>query len=141
MKKIKKFSKYLICVILTFVLFLGCNSKALEGNWSVSSLIIDGVEQEIFNSNINFIFENNQIIAKGKSGVNLYNVYVTVNGESMKTHGMVNTGFMGSAEAMHYEDLFFDSFINCDSFKIKDDVLYVYNQEKKMELRLKRDVK
>ena len=137
-KRIMKIVKSLIFPMMILVC-ASCSSKALEGNWIVSALIVDGVEQEIFNSNINFFYENNQIIAKGDAGVNLYNVNVVIKGKSMETYDMINTGFMGTPDAMNYEDLFFESFINCDSYKIEDDILYIYNQNKKMELRLKKE--
>lgn len=138
MTKFLNNTKYLFFFLLVLFLFPACNSKSLEGNWVVQALVIDGVEQELCESNINFSYENGSIVAKGTAGINLYDVFVYVDGKMMMTYGLSNTGFMGSDAQMRYEELFFEAFVNCDSYKIKGSDLYIYNSSKNMELRLKR---
>ncbi len=110
----------------------------MEGNWTVVGLEKDGIAQQICKSNIEFIFGENFYETRGLAGMNLFNAYVKDKGKSVETFGMVNTGFRGSPEVMEYEDMFFDAFLNSDSFKIKDGVLYFYNHEKKLELKLEK---
>lgn len=127
--------------ILVSLLFFSCSSNSLEGNWNTSALQVDGIYQEICISNINFTRKGKKLVAKGRSGVNLYNANVEIKGKALKISSMVNTGFNGDKAAMEFENLFFEAFVHGDSFMIKKDTLYIYNHEKKMELQLKKEKK
>ncbi|MCQ2601872.1 MAG: META domain-containing protein [Treponema sp.] len=131
-------NKCLFLLIFSFILF-GCRqTKALEGKWKTVSLEKDGQIQKLYASNIQFTYSEAFYETKGSAGVNLFNVYVKDKGKSVETFGMVNTGFRGNAEAMEFEDMFFDAFLNSDSYKIEKDILIFYNQEKNLELKLKK---
>ncbi len=131
--------KNCLVILILCLLFCGCSKKnALEGKWKTVALLKDGQEQTLLESNISFqpsgVFYN----AKGLAGVNLFTVFVEDKGKAISAYGMQNTGFMGLPQEMDYEDMFFDTFMNSDSYKIKKDVLYFYNSEKKLELRLQK---
>lgn len=131
---------YLFFLILCFI-FGGCSKKkVLEGNWKTIALIKNGQEQKLYDSNIDFTAGGAFYEAKGRAGVNLFNVYVKDKGKAVESFGMANTGFRGTAEAMEYEDMFFDAFLNSDSYKIKNNILYFYNHEKNLELRLEKSL-
>lgn len=129
--------KKVLFIFFICYLVCGCTRKnVLEGNWETVALIKDGIQQEICKSNISFTAGENFYEVKGLAGVNLYNAYVKDHGKSIESFGMVNTGFRGTAAIMEYEDMFFDAFLNSDYYKIKNDFLYFYNYEKKLELQL-----
>lgn len=131
--------KYFSFFLFLCFLFSGCSSKkALEGKWETTALIKNSQEQKVFDSNIDFSSGDSFYEARGRAGVNLFNLYVKDKGKSIEAFGMTNTGFRGTAEVMEFEDMFFDAFLNSDSYKLKKGVLYFYNQEKHLELRLEK---
>lgn len=132
--------RFILCllIIIPLIVFSGCTSEALEGSWNVCELSVEGKEQKIFESNIKFVREGKRLVAKGCAGVNLYNANIEVKGKSIKASAMTNTGFNGTRDEMDYENLFFEAFIHSDSFKIKNEMLYIYNHDKNMELKLKK---
>ena len=134
----KTFCLQIICMILYTLILLGCSSRKLEGNWNTSALLVEGKECQIFKSNIKFIYEGKKIVAKGRSGVNLYNAYVTLKGKKLKVTNMANTGLNGIPEAMEFENLFFEAFINADYYRIQGNNLHIYNTQKNLELILQR---
>lgn len=124
-------------VLILCLLISGCSKKnILEGNWETITLLKDGQKQDLYDSNIVFKPGENFYEVKGCAGVNLFNVYVKDKGKSVETFGMVNTGFMGDSDAMVFEDMFFDAFLNSDSYRIEKEVLTFYNHEKNLELKL-----
>lgn len=126
-----------ICILLLSV--CSCSkSKALEGNWETTALIKEGVAQEIAVSNINFVMERKQLMAKGLAGVNLYYANIKIKGKNFKAFGMENTGFNGTPAEMEFEDLFFDALMNSNCYKIKGDTLYIFDRENSRKLQLKR---
>lgn len=127
-------------IVFTLFLMVGCdNSKKLLGNWKTVALIVDGQEQTVIESNIKFGFDDGVFMAKGCAGENLYTANVDVDGDSIYVTNMRNTGFQGPAEYMDFENLFFEAFINSDTYKISGDTLTIYNSWKKMELQLKKE--
>lgn len=131
--------KYCLLILVTCFIICGCSKKSsLEGNWETVALIKNGQEQKLYKSNINFSASESVYYAKGLAGFNLFTVTVQDKGTSIEVFKMVNTGFMGSDEEMEYEDMFYDAFLNSDSYKIKKDTLYFYNHDKKLELRLQK---
>ena len=52
--------------------------------------------------------------------------------------GLINTGFQGKYAAMEYEDMFFTVLANAETYKIENNVLYLYAPSKNMELRLQK---
>lgn len=130
--------KYLVIFLLCFV-FLSCSNKnVLEGNWRVIALIKEGQQQKLFDSNIVFSSSNAFYETRGLAGVNLFNVYVKNKGKSIEAFGMTNTGFRGTSDAMEFEDMFFDAFLNSDSYEIEKNILHFYNHEKNLELQLEK---
>lgn len=133
--------KYCLFILILCLSLCGCSKKnALEGKWETVALIKDGQEQELYKSYINFEASGVMYDVKGLAGFNLFTVFVQDNGKSIEAYGMQNTGFMGTANEMEYENMFFNAFINSDSYKIKKDILYFYNSEENLELRLQKKV-
>ena len=128
-------------ILILCLSLCGCSKKnAMEGNWVTVALLKDGQEQKLLDSNISFKAVGTNYNAKGLAGVNLFSVFVENKGKTISAYGMQNTGFMGAPDEMKYEDMFFNAFINSDSYKIKNDILYFYNSEKNLELRLQKQV-
>lgn len=126
-------------VLATCIFFVSCaQQKALEGNWETAALIKEGSSQEIIKSNIEFVQNDKIFKLKGCAGINLYRAKAKVKGKSFSASDMENSGFMGTISEMEFEDMFFDVLMNSDSYKIKDDTLYIYASARKMELQLKR---
>lgn len=131
--------KYCLFIFILCLSLCSCTTtKALEGKWETVALLKDDQEQTLLDSNISFDVSGIYYNAKGLAGVNLFTAFVEDKGKTISAYGMQNTGFMGSQEEMKYEDMFFDAFMNSDSYKIKKDILYFYNSEKKLELRLQK---
>lgn len=127
-------------IVFTLFLLVGCdNSKKLLGNWNTVALIIDGQEHDVIESNIKFGFDDGFFMAKGCAGENLYTADVEIDGKSIYVTNMRNTGFMGTPDYMEFENLFFEAFLNSDSYKISGDTLTIYNSWKNMELKLKKE--
>lgn len=53
---------------------------------------------------------------------------------------MENTGFQGKLPEMEFEDMFFTVLMNAESYKIENDVLYLYAPSSNMELQLRKKV-
>ena len=137
----KKNKKYLLIALVfsACLFFAGCaQHKAPEGNWETAALIKEGYEQDVMKSNIEFLQQDKTLRLKGCAGINLYRAKAKVKGKSFNAFDMENTGFMGKISEMEFEDMFFDVLMNSDSYKIKDDTLYIYASSRNMELQLKR---
>lgn len=138
--------RYILSALVSALLmaFTACVSTSssqsvlLEGNWETVSFTINGEQLNVLPSNMNFTCQENNFKVNGDAGMNLYYAYVEVNGNKIKSYGMMNTGFQGSAEEMEYEDNFFAVLMFAESFKIKDDVLTIFAPEKGMEIQLNR---
>lgn len=133
--------KICLFVLLLCLSLCSCSKKnGLEGKWKTVALLKDGQEQTVLDSNISFKASGVFYNAKGLAGVNLFTAFVENKGKTISAYGMQNTGFMGAPAEMEYEDMFFNAFMNSDSYKIKKDILYFYNSEKNLELRLQKQV-
>lgn len=131
----KKVSLYAILLIFVFIV-VGCESiKNLEGNWETIGLIKENVAQTILISNIKFVKDGNQLKAKGDAGMNLYKANIKVKGKKIKISDMNNTGLQGNYFEMEYEDMFFTVLANAETYKIENNVLYLYAPSKNMELQ------
>lgn len=128
-------------IVILCLSLCGCSKKkALEGKWQTVALIKDGQEQKLYDSSISFKTSGIYYNAKGLAGVNLFTAFVEDKGKTISAYGMQNTGFMGLPAEMDYENMFFNAFMNSDSYKIKKDILYFYNSEENLELRLQKQV-
>lgn len=130
--------KILVAMIaLASLFFMGCKGENLEGNWTVSNLLKDNVEQNVVPANITFTTENGELLAAGTSGVNNFSVVLEAkNGKIKVSDKFALTKMMGSPEEQAFEDLFIETLTNADSYELTENNLVIKNSSNNLEIKL-----
>lgn len=132
--------KLLVVLMASAAMFLaGCKGEKLEGNWTITNLIKDGVEQNVVPANITFSNEGGELLAAGKSGVNSFSVVIEAkNGQIKVSDKFALTKMMGAPEEQAFEDLFIETLTNADSYELIEDTLVIKNSSNNLEIKLKK---
>lgn len=126
-------------IFLSILCFSSCSSSGnLVGKWQTVAISQNNTPMNVMESDIEFAVIDRKVKAIGFAGVNLFRCEIDISGNRFKAFDMENTGFRGILPNMQYEDLFFTILMNTDSYKIENDYLYLYSDNEKSVLCLKK---
>lgn len=127
-------------LILSVFTFFSCGSDEklnLDGSWLTSKVLIDGVEQQAFNSVVDFTAQSEELYSiSGNAGINSFSGEMTLkNGKiTCKKDNFLKTLMAGEGDIQVFEDTFLDLLLTSDSYKCTENSLVIKNSKKKAEI-------
>lgn len=133
----KKFLPLLICALVGF---MGCKrvNPAINGQWNVTALEKDGIQQQLCLSFINFEAKGVYVKVNGDTGVNVFSGAVEMVDNKFLADDFAVTKMMGDPVAMDFEDLFLQTLSHATEYYLKDDVLIINAPDEGLKLTLEK---
>ncbi|MCQ2575223.1 MAG: META domain-containing protein [Treponema sp.] len=128
--------------LLLGLMFFGCAGKKvdLNGDWKVTALIIDGVNQPVVENNLTVTQKVKTLHVAGNSGVNSIqgDIYVSNNSKLKISNKFLSTRMMGPEKEQFFEDTYVHALMNADSYEYDGKLLKIIDSKDKVEIQLTR---